>query len=140
MIRRCPQCAEPIPWRSRVWAWSPWACGRCGAWMMRYVPGWAVALAIVAAPVLLVLLLFRLDLQNDWYTFVGFIVMFSFAPVLWILLERVRLVKAAQDHCAACGYDLRGAQSSEHGVKCPECGHVTAAANVLRVEHPDRTP
>lgn len=121
MIWHCPQCQEPIPWRCRVWAWSPWACARCGAKLMRYVPASAMLISLLFIPAIVALTIYLWLTQGAW-AYLGVFLMCTATPIVWSLVEPVRMVEAGQTHCAACGYDLKGAVRGGGFYTCPECG------------------
>jgi len=53
----------------------------------------------------------------DWFL----ILLSAILPVRWIGRLRRRRMRARQNRCAKCGYDLRGSPT-----RCPECGRTVA--------------
>ncbi len=123
MIRKCPRCDEPIPWRHRIRG-RIWPCGSCGVRLSRLEPDPKSADTIAWLAISLSLLLgagFVLAVGGlsealSLAVIPGFVLLlFVLGSALQIALQRCAI---DGPHCPVCGYDLAGNAAGT----CPECG------------------
>ena len=112
----CPSCGARVH-KAEGWRqWSArqsWPCPSCGT-ALRFVcrPLWVVAAAAVCIGVSAI---------HGSYALVALVILVA-AVAGTPLFDRIRIAhEVAPGHCSACGYDLRGTDTTERKT-CPECG------------------